>query len=303
MRERVSRFIKSQLFLNIIMSLMLLVFVLFLVFVTLDRFELASYWLSTSWDWLSDGESGSTTIRNLGLVLAGLIALPLAIWRSIVAQRQAETAQHSLLNERYQKGAEMLGSQVLEVRLGGIYALQSLAAGHPKEYHIRIMRLLSTFVRNPNRDKLETSGVMSMVNDRSEQQLALERDAEFYLDLRGANLKLLHVSADLSGATLWRVDISLASIHGSQLSGAMLANADLSGTVLSHSDLSGTVFHNTKLSGTDFTGGSLPDARPVAGLTQAQLDQACADPDSPPKLDGVLDAETGEPLVWRGKPC
>ena len=251
----------------------------------------------------NDQDSVSTTVRNLGLLIGGAIAIMLAVWRSIVAERQADTAQQSLLNERYQKGAEMLGSQVLEVRLGGIYALQSLAAGHPKEYHIRIMRLLSTFVRNPNRDKLETSGVMSMVNDRSEQQLALERDAEFYLDLRGANLKLLHVSADLSGATLWRVDISLASIHGSQLSGAMLANADLSGTVLSHSDLSGAVFHNTKLSGTDFTGGSLPDARPVAGLIQEQLDQACADPDNPPNLDGVLDAETGEPLVWRGKPC
>ena len=83
----------------------------------------------------------------------------------------------------------------------------------------------------------------------------------------------------------------------------MLANADLSGTVLSHSDLSGAVFHNTKLSGTDFTGGSLPDARPVTGLTQEQLDQACAEPDNPPKLEGVRDAETDEPLVWRGKPC
>ena len=62
-------------------------------------------WLSTDiWDWLRDGpdgvESGSTTVRNLGLVVAGLIALPLAIWRSLVAQRQADTAQQSLLNER-----------------------------------------------------------------------------------------------------------------------------------------------------------------------------------------------------------
>ena len=257
------------------------------------------------WDVLHDDErdSVSTTVRNLGLLIGGVIAAILAVWRSRVAERQADTAQQSLLNERYQKGAEMLGSQVLEVRLGGIYALQSLAAGHPKEYHIRIMRLLSTFVRNPNRDKLETSEVMSMVNDRSEQQLTLERDAEFYLDLRRANLKLLHVSADLYGAILWRVDISLASIHGSRLSDATLSNADLSGTVLSHSDLSGAEFRNTRLSGTDFTGGSLPDARPVTGLTQEQLDQACAEPDNPPKLEGVRDAKTDEPLVWRGKPC
>ena len=35
---------------------------------------------------------------------------------------------------------------------------------------------------------------------------------------------------------------------------------------------------------------------------QYQLDAARADPDNPPKLDGVLDAETGKPLVWRGGP-
>ena len=39
--------------------------------------------------WVSGGESGSTTIRNLGIVLAGQIALPLEIWRGRVANRQA----------------------------------------------------------------------------------------------------------------------------------------------------------------------------------------------------------------------
>ena len=82
------------------------------------------------WGWLGAGESGSTTIRNLGLIVAAIIGLPLVIWRSVVAERQAdaaqrqsETAQRGLLNERYQKGSEMLGSEVLTVRFGGIYAL------------------------------------------------------------------------------------------------------------------------------------------------------------------------------------
>ena len=87
------------------------------------------------WDWLATvppgRESGSTTIRNVSLVIGGVIAIGLASWRSWVAQcqanaalKQAETAERGLLNERYQKGAEMLGSKVLTVRLGGIYALQ-----------------------------------------------------------------------------------------------------------------------------------------------------------------------------------
>ena len=82
------------------------------------------------WMWLGERsvsrESKSTTIRNVGLLLAGFVAIWFALWRSRVASRQANTAHHSLLNERYQKAVDMLGSDQMSVRLGGIYALQAL---------------------------------------------------------------------------------------------------------------------------------------------------------------------------------
>ena len=118
--------------------------------------------------WVSGGESGSTTIRNLSIVLAGLVALPLAVWRGVVAnrqaraareqaaaaQRQAETSQEDLRNKRYQDSAGMLGSETLAVRLAGIYALQRLAEEHPEQYHIEIMKLLCAFVRHPAEDEV-----------------------------------------------------------------------------------------------------------------------------------------------------
>lgn len=198
------------------------------------------------WDWLSFGESGSTTIRNVGLVLAALVALPLAVWRSKVAerqasaaQRQADTAQQNLLNERYQRGAEMLGSDVLAVRLGGIYALQRLAQEHPKQYHIQIMRLFCSFVRNPTVRKgrdaprmiaaaelgVEESGydqpeglrfdvesVVEAIATRNSARIALEDKARFRLDFRNANLHSLDLfnveGVNLSGARLTDVDLS-----------------------------------------------------------------------------------------------
>ena len=63
-----------------------------------------------------------------------------------------DTAQEGLLNERYQKGAEMLGSPVLAVRMGGIYALQQLAQDHPDTYHLQVMNLFCAFVRRPPPD-------------------------------------------------------------------------------------------------------------------------------------------------------
>ena len=99
------------------------------------------------WDWIVTGptgeESGSTTLRNLGLVSGGFIAIWIAIWRGDVADRQAQASQEqaraslnqveisrlSLLNERYQKRAEMLGSTALYVRLGGYLRATTASPG------------------------------------------------------------------------------------------------------------------------------------------------------------------------------
>ena len=220
------------------------------------------------WGWLSGGESGSTTIRNIALVSAGPIALALAVWRSLVADRQAKTAQQVLLNERYQKGAEMLGSGVLSVRLGGIYALQRLAEENREEYHVQIMRLFCAFGRLPTKDQsLETGqaeieqgtlmglrpdveAVMEAINSRSESRVELERKAGFRLDLRGAELPQAQLlDADFTSAFFHRANLSGANISGTDLSGAFLDYADLSEAILSNARFTGTRFISANLSG------------------------------------------------------
>ena len=332
-----------------------LVLLVLAVAIAAGIWNVINYWdsLSTTfWDWLRDGpdrmESGSTTVRNLGLVIAGVIALPLAIWRSIVAQRQANTAQQTLLNERYQQGAEMLGNDLLTVRLGGIYALQRLAEEHPEQYHIQIMRLFCAFARHPTEDEsvgnnwvpadLELSTLRTDIQDVVKaisachgKQIKLDRDANFRLELSGANLAGVYLvnanlananlhgvnlsdaqltGGNLSGATFWDTNLRGANLKGGDLSGATFWDSNLSDANLNLGDLSGvsigrtevrhTRFWRTELSGTEFSLHNGGD--PATGLTQARLDKARADPDNPPKLDGVVDAETGEQLVWHGKP-
>ena len=60
-------------------------------------------------------ESGSTTVRNLSLVLAALLALPIAVWRTRVAQLQATTAQRELFHSLYRQGDSKLRSEDLSV--------------------------------------------------------------------------------------------------------------------------------------------------------------------------------------------
>ena len=260
------------------------------------------------WDWLAGDESASATIRNIGLVIAGSLAIPLAIWRAVVADKQASSAQHQtaiaqqgLLNERYQKAAEMLGSDVLSVRIGGIHTLRDLAMERPDQYHVRVMRLLCAFARNPTKGgtdwgELATSrmysdvpflmlredlqAVMDVIRGRSNADVHLEEREGFSLQLQ---------YADLRGATLHGADLRRAILWGADLSGAFLASTRLDCVRLNDARLSDAQFSNE---GDD----------PAKGLTQQQLDEASGGPEAGPKLTGVLDAATGQPLVWREKP-
>ena len=298
------------------------------------------------WDWLRPAVpyrvSNSETLRNVGLLVGGALAFVFALWRVLVAerqsgtaQRQANTAQQSLLHERYDRGAQMLGSSVLTVRLGGIYILARLASEHPAQYHVDVTRLFCVFVRlrengngvscHPETDdeqdqqmptlRADIQDVMQAIGSRSGAGIHFEQAEGFKLYLRDANVSYLQVqdanfskawltNANLSHAVMPRANLSYARLRRANLSGTQLRNADLSEATLWGANLSGTILQNANLSGTDLCG---VDARniynaPANGLTQAQLDTACAAPDNPPKLEGVRDAETGNPLIWCGKP-
>ena len=112
------------------------------------------------WDWGSgEDESGSTTIRNIGLVIAGIEALIIVMLRSIVygrraesAQQQSETGRRALLNDRHERAVELLANRVLAVRLGGIEALRRLAEEDPQHYHLPVVNQFCAFVHHPTPD-------------------------------------------------------------------------------------------------------------------------------------------------------
>ena len=135
-----------------------------------------------------------------------------------IAQQQVETAQRGLLNERYQRGAEMLGSPVLSVRLGGIYALGHLAEEYPELYHVQVMQIFCAFVRNPleGRSRMvlfdidtepphkvppireDVQAIMDAISTRTRSHLDIEGKAGFQLNLSGSDLR----GADLINANL-----------------------------------------------------------------------------------------------------
>ena len=202
----------------------------------------------------------------------------------------------------------MLGNDVLATRMGGIYALQRLAEEHPKEYHIQIMNLLCSYARHPKiqdtkpEDQVseDVQSIMYAIRAcrQKEDVLELEKEEEFRLNLTKSHLR----GADLSGVNLSNADLPEANLSRvflghAILSGAYLLRADLCGATFSHANLSGA-----NLSGAKLTADPLTDGNPLTGLTQGQLDSACADSSNPPTLE-ALDVATSEPLVWNDRPC
>ena len=248
----------------------------------------------TPWPWVL---AHHEALRNLALVAAGAIAVPLAIWRAWVAERQAETAQRSLLNERDEKAAEMLGSTLLSVRLGGIYALQTLAAEHPPHYHLGVMRQFCAFVRGPQNPtltdasppagtaprpipKMPDSGARP---DNHARRGAAAGDAASE-PVREDVRAVMDAIAARSDAGIeveqqekrFRLDLSGANLREWQFSGVNLSGVDLSGVDLSGVDLSGADLLEANLSGADLSGANLLEAD-LSGADLSGADLSGAD--------------------------
>ncbi|MDA8915142.1 pentapeptide repeat-containing protein [Alphaproteobacteria bacterium] len=256
------------------------------------------YFAYCFWGWLSDGggESNSAVLRNISFMVAGIIGLTLAGWRSLIAQKQAETSESGLQNDRYQKGAEMLGNETCSTRLGGIYALERLARDHPKTYHEQIMELLSSFARHPTTDTAieieyynkatskETYHVrpdvyeaVSAILRCKVAQIKNENGSGKNSGSYQTNLSVRYLRSEgppyinLTNVKLTGADLSYVDLSGAELNGADLSDADLSDAHLIGAKLFGAKLIDTKLPGANLTNVNLTNVN----LTGAYFAYAC----------------------------
>lgn len=275
-------------------------------------------------------------VRNLALVAAAAVGLPIAVWRSYISYRQAETAHASLLAERYQRAAEMLGGKE-DVRLAGIHALARMAQQN-LPYHVLIMSTLSAVARTSAKRTLfegkrqapeDVTVIMEVLAERSAEQLAEENAEAYRLDLRATDLRgLLIDKVKLSRAILdyavlsdadnravfWDADLQEASLVGAGLAEALFSRTNFAAADLSYANLVDTQMVGANFRGAVLTSANCSNAKfneadivravlyetnlsNVTGLTQQQLNSAQIDPARPPVLDGSVDPDTGEPLV------
>jgi hypothetical protein len=195
-------------------------------------------------------------------LLAGLIGLGALLTFQLNSRGQ--------MTDRYTKAIDQLGANKLDVRLGGIYALEHIADDSPS-YHPTIVEVLSVFAR-------EHSDLVYRLRQRSadfkrEEEVSLELERRVVADdvehnrlpndVQAAVIVLgrlpnlgseprgdLHqahlASANLHKANLSRVDLSGADLQGAILDGANLQEAGLRGAQLQGADLRGTQLNTAR---------------------------------------------------------
>jgi len=232
------------------------------------------------------------------LAVVGAAALTAGVtWRATVtALRGQALAEQSQVTDRYTKAIDQLGSDKLDVRVGGIYALERITVDSPRDLGT-VMEVLATFIRAHSREQrfvAESAGARVpehiTLPDIQAALSVIGHQAAGYdgrpIDLTGANL----AGADLTSALLVRVDftgtdLAHSNLYGADLSGARLVRANLTGAALSgarltnadltHARLTGADLYGADLSGADLSGADLTDARLTdADLTHARLSGA-----------------------------
>ena len=231
-----------------------------------------------------DAARGRLLTFGAGLFAAG--ALVYTARNFTLSRRTYELTEQGHVTDRYTKAIEQLGSDKLDVRIGGIYALERVARDSARD-HPTVMEVLTAFVREHSRDQWQFSAEDAPADDvhklttRPDVQAGLNvirrRDSGHdrdHLDLSGA---ILGIFANLNGANLnrallVRAKLTAANLSGSNLSGANLVRTHLFSADLTGADLTGANVYDANLIGATLSSANLTGAFLArADLTDADL--------------------------------
>ena len=238
----------------------------------------------------------TAAVQGLGGI-AVLIGIYFA-WANLKTTQKSQTETIRLTNEgqitdRFTKAIDQLGSSQLDVRLGGIYALERIARDSEKD-HWSIMEVLTTYVRE--HAPVNTDGKPSGSGDtraRSNKALPLaslpapspdlqailtvigRRELKFEKGKEDEHLNLTQTNlqgADLDGAYLNGAYLNGTHLEGAHLEGALPFGAHLEGAHLKRAHLTGADLGRAHLNGADLDGADLNSAYLIgAQVSKAHL--------------------------------
>ena len=172
------------------------------------------------------------------------------------------------MTDRYTKAVEQLGSKTLDVRIGGIYALERVARDPQRPPG-----------RDGRADRVHPRALMGAVavprTEKGERRpcgIHATRHPGGLQGSRAPGFRARHRIHDLTRADLTRADLTYADLTDADLPGAYLAGADFLGTYLTGANLTGANLAGAHLDGAYFTDANLTGANLAVARGGAYLD-------------------------------
>ncbi len=252
--------------------------------------KLAPQWLGST-----DGLNPKDAAEEEGRIRTALLALlagGLATVGAIYTGRSYALTKQGQITERFGRAVDQLGSDAMDVRLGGIYALERIARESEMD-HAPIMEVLSAYVRErrswmaspestsppPDLVKPASADVQAAITVLGRR--TLKHDTGPPLNLAGVHIVRAQLNGlDFSGANLAKANLTEANLIGAHLNGSFLNEADLSRARLEQAQLRGAQLYRATVNHAQFENADLQDANFAeaelrsAGFQSAHLHEA-----------------------------
>ena len=202
-------------------------------------------------------------VRSAATQFLGGLALVTGL---LFTARTLRLNREGQLTDRFSKAIDQLGDERLDVRLGGIYALERIARDSERD-HGPVMEVLTAYVRRYKRSErdgeedapYDVQAIMTVVGRRK----VSGDPQDSRLDLRGADLRHIQIrggdfrsvwlnNVELDGARFTSCDFAGASLAGAQAGNALFFESNLAGSYLVRADLARAHFIDTSLEAAEY---------------------------------------------------
>jgi hypothetical protein len=265
---------------------------------------IALVWLFPTWLYTEQSYTGAKdlfdvhneTRKTAAQIVVGILLLAglyLTHKRIKATEDQVRVSEEGQITERFTRAVEQLGNEKLEVRLGGIYALERIAKDSPKD-HWSVMEVLSAYIREKAKwvdektQPIPQTDIQAIINvigrrghlSRENERINLsETDLRRYKFISGNFDKLVFYASHLENVFILKSSFNdaifqEANLKYAQLKHSVFIKANFTGAILDHCIPYKTNFADAILEGASI---NCAEFKYVQGLSQNQIDDAYGD--------------------------
>ncbi|MGW5210871.1 pentapeptide repeat-containing protein [Streptomyces sp. NPDC004051] len=235
----------------------------------------------------------------MGLIavsLPGLAALGalLFTWMQVgQAGKELRISEQGQITTRFNAAIGNLGSQSLDIRLGGIYALQRIMEDSVRD-HPAVVSVLGAYAQRHAGSSTESlkkplGDISDSVTPKPDVLAAIatlarrnpDRDAGAFIDLSKTDLRGLHfpgkAAIKLPGVSLYNADLRHTDLRGADLRAANLNGAHLNSSYLDKINLQGAILARATLAQVSLRDANLRDVEVTCGVIGLPRREKCVD--------------------------